>query len=847
MSNEKLVYFFGGNQTEGNAEMRDLLGGKGANLAEMTTLGIPVPPGFTIATKGCDLYYRNNRQLPQVILDQVDENLKKLEDLTGKKLGDPKNPLLVSVRSGAAVSMPGMMDTILNLGLNDSAVEGLAELTGNPRFAWDSYRRFIQMFSDVALGMDINLFESLLEKKKQERGVESDTDLNAADLKDLVIRYKEVFKVHQNRDFPQDAKSQLIDAIYAVFRSWQNEKAIKYRRLNNIEGLLGTAVNVQSMVFGNSGEGSGTGVCFSRDPSTGENYFYGEYLMNAQGEDVVAGIRTPLKLSVLEKENPTVYKQLVEIKDRLEAHYRDMQDMEFTIEQGKLYLLQTRNGKRTGNAAVKIAVDMVKEGAITKETALTRVTPDQLDQIFHPMLSPASRKNAKVIAVGLNASPGAATGQIVFTAEDVEAQGAQGRQVILCRKETSPEDIGGMHAAQGILTSTGGMTSHAAVVARGMGRPCVAGCKDAVIDGKTLTVGGKTFAEGDWISIDGKTGEVFGEKLDLVQPSITGDVETFLGWADEVKNAAVREGVPTKGFHVRTNADTPEDAVKAREYGAEGIGLCRTEHMFFGEGKLEHFQRMILADNLRERKEALKKILELQRTDFDGIFEAMNGLPVTIRLLDPPLHEFLPHTQFEIKELADKLQINPTVLKTKVDQLHELNPMLGHRGCRLGVTYPEIYDMQVEAIVSSACALAAKGISVTPEIMIPLVGTQEELAMLRQNAISVAESVIENCGTKIEYRIGSMIEIPRAAITADEIAAHADFFVGFLIGNNAILIYFTAGSRCCRNGHNGKRLADQSFAFSGAAGHIVPQIAVIDRHRRNRFGSVHDAAPAQSH
>ena len=776
MSNEKLVYFFGGNQTEGNAEMRDLLGGKGANLAEMTTLGIPVPPGFTIATKGCDLYYRNNRQLPQVILDQVDENLKKLEDLTGKKLGDPKNPLLVSVRSGAAVSMPGMMDTILNLGLNDSAVEGLAELTGNPRFAWDSYRRFIQMFSDVALGMDINLFESLLEKKKQERGVESDTDLNAADLKDLVIRYKEVFKVHQNRDFPQDAKSQLIDAIYAVFRSWQNEKAIKYRRLNNIEGLLGTAVNVQSMVFGNSGEGSGTGVCFSRDPSTGENYFYGEYLMNAQGEDVVAGIRTPLKLSVLEKENPTVYKQLVEIKDRLEAHYRDMQDMEFTIEQGKLYLLQTRNGKRTGNAAVKIAVDMVKEGAITKEIALTRVTPDQLDQIFHPMLSPASRKNAKVIAVGLNASPGAATGQIVFTAEDAEAQGAQGRQVILCRKETSPEDIGGMHAAQGILTSTGGMTSHAAVVARGMGRPCVAGCKDAVIDGKTLTVGGKTFSEGDWISIDGKTGEVFGEKLDLVQPSITGDVETFLGWADEVKNAAVREGVPTKGFHVRTNADTPEDAVKAREYGAEGIGLCRTEHMFFGEGKLEHFQRMILADNLRERKEALKKILELQRTDFDGIFEAMNGLPVTIRLLDPPLHEFLPHTQFEIKELADKLQINPTVLKTKVDQLHELNPMLGHRGCRLGVTYPEIYDMQVEAIISSACALASKGISVTPEIMIPLVGTQEELAMLRQNAISVAESVIENCGTKIEYRIGSMIEIPRAAITADEIAAHADFF-----------------------------------------------------------------------
>ena len=435
MDNEKLVYFFGGNQTEGNAEMRDLLGGKGANLAEMTTLGIPVPPGFTIATKGCDLYYRNNRQLPQVILDQVDENLKKLEDLTGKKLGDPKNPLLVSVRSGAAVSMPGMMDTILNLGLNDSAVEGLAELTGNPRFAWDSYRRFIQMFSDVALGMDINLFESLLEKKKQERGVESDTDLNAADLKDLVIRYKEVFKVHQNRDFPQDAKSQLIDAIYAVFRSWQNEKAIKYRRLNNIEGLLGTAVNVQSMVFGNSGEGSGTGVCFSRDPSTGENYFYGEYLMNAQGEDVVAGIRTPLKLSVLEKENPPVYKQLVEIKDRLEAHYRDMQDMEFTIEQGKLYLLQTRNGKRTGNAAVKIAVDMVKEGAISKETALTRVTPDQLDQIFHPMLSPASRKNAKVIAVGLNASPGAATGQIVFTAEDAEAQGAQGRQVILCRRE----------------------------------------------------------------------------------------------------------------------------------------------------------------------------------------------------------------------------------------------------------------------------------------------------------------------------------------------------------------------------------------------------------------------------
>lgn len=776
MSNEKLVYFFGGNQTEGNAEMKELLGGKGANLAEMTTLGIPVPPGFTIATKGCDLYYQNNRQLPQIILDQVDDNLKKLEALTGKKLGDPKNPLLVSVRSGAAVSMPGMMDTILNLGLNDQAVEGLVALTGNPRFAWDSYRRFIQMFSDVALGMDINLFEAILEKKKEERGVEADTDLNATDLKDVVARYKDIFKLQQNREFPQDAKAQLIDAIYAVFRSWQNEKAIKYRRLNNIEGLLGTAVNVQSMVFGNSGEGSGTGVCFSRDPSTGENYFYGEYLMNAQGEDVVAGIRTPLKLSALEKENASVYKQLVEIKDRLEAHYRDMQDMEFTIEQGTLYLLQTRNGKRTGNAAVKIAVDMVNEGMISKEVALQRVSTEQLDQIFHPMISAASRKSAQVIATGLNASPGAATGQIVFTAEDAEAWAAQGRQVILCRKETSPEDIGGMHAAQGILTSTGGMTSHAAVVARGMGRPCVAGCKEAVINNKTLSVGNKSFQEGDWISLDGKTGEIFGEKLDLVQPSITGDVETFLSWADDIKNNAVRANVGVKGFHVRTNADTPEDARKAREYGAEGIGLCRTEHMFFGEGKLEYFQRMILADTLVERKESLKKILELQKTDFDGIFEAMDGLPVTIRLLDPPLHEFLPHTQFEIKELADKISLNPAVLKTKVEQLHELNPMLGHRGCRLGVTYPEIYDMQVEAIISSACALAAKGVCVIPEIMIPLVGTQEELSMLRKNAVAIADSVIENSGVKLEYRIGSMIEIPRAAITADEIAVHADFF-----------------------------------------------------------------------
>ena len=775
MSKEKFVYFFGGGKSDGKADMKEILGGKGANLAEMTNMGIPVPPGFTISTEVCKVYYENNRQYPQDVKDQVKENLEKLEQLQGKKLGNPSDPLLVSVRSGAAVSMPGMMDTILNLGLNDKAVEGLIKKTGNERFAWDAYRRFIQMFGDVAMGVPHHDFEEILSSVKKAKGIENDVDMDVDDLKKVVKRYKELYKKHIKKDFPQDPMVQLWAAIDAVFGSWNNDRAIKYRALNNIKGLLGTAVNVQTMVFGNYGDNSGTGVCFSRDPSTGENYFYGEYLMNAQGEDVVAGIRTPQTLKSLEKKNPKIYGELVSFKERLEKHFKDMQDIEFTIQQDILYILQTRNAKRTGPAAVRCAVEMVEEGMISKETAIKRVSPEQLDQLLHPMIEPKTKKSLKAVTKGLNASPGAACGQVVFTADEAEKWAKNGKKVLLVRKETSPDDIGGMAVAQGILTSTGGMTSHAAVVARGMGTPCVAGCKELAIAGKIITVKGKKVKEGDFITIDGSTGEVFIGKIELIKPKFDERLTKFLSWADEISHNAVRNNAP-KGFLVRTNADLPHDAKVAREFGAKGIGLCRTEHMFFDAGKLEIFQEMIVANDVATRKTVLKKLLTLQQKDFEGIFKSMDGLPVTIRLLDPPLHEFVPKTSEEIKAFSKKAGITVDKLKAKIDSLHELNPMLGHRGCRLGVTYPEIYDMQVEAIMKAACAQTKKGVKVHPEIMIPLIGTYQELKMLRENAEKVIQAVFKTAKINIPYTIGTMIEIPRAAITANEVAKYADFF-----------------------------------------------------------------------
>jgi pyruvate,orthophosphate dikinase len=772
----KYVYFFGGGKAEGEAAMKNQLGGKGANLAEMTNLGIPVPPGFTISADVCDLFYKNNRKYPAGLDKEVAENLKKLETLMGKKLGDPKDPLLVSVRSGAAISMPGMMDTVLNLGLTDKAVEGLAELSGNERFAWDAYRRFIQMFGDVVREVPHRSFEDALEAVKKKKGVEADVELAAADLKEVVKRYKVIYKKHTKEDFPQKPIEQLWAAIDAVFGSWNNPRAIKYRKINEIKGLLGTAVNVQTMVFGNFGDDSGTGVCFSRDPSTGENEFYGEYLMNAQGEDVVAGIRTPHSLKLLTKKNPRIYKELDGVRRRLEKHYRDMQDMEFTIQQGKLFLLQTRNGKRTGLAAVRVAVDMVREKLISREQAVMRVSPDQLDQLLHPMIDPKVRKGMKSVAKGLNASPGAASGQIVFTAEEAEEWAKSGKKVLLVRRETSPDDIGGMHVAEGILTSTGGMTSHAAIVARSMGTPCVAGCKEVVISGTTAAVDGKKYKEGEWLTIDGSTGEVFEGEVKLVQAKVSGELAQFLAWADEIRLAAVRSGIKEKGFRVRTNADLPRDAKIARELGAEGIGLTRTEHMFFEEGRLEIFQEMIVAEDLEARKKALKKLLPLQKGDFKGIFKAMDGLPVTVRLLDPPLHEFVPKTKEDTKALADQIGIPLKKLQAKIDSLHELNPMLGHRGCRLGVTYPEIYDMQVQAIAEAACEVAKNGVKVLPEIMIPLIGVDVELDMLQQNAKRIVEEVIAKKKVKLDYKIGTMIEIPRAALTADQVAKVAEFF-----------------------------------------------------------------------
>ncbi len=772
----KNVYFYGNKKAEGSAKMKELLGGKGANLAEMTSLGIPVPPGFTISTEVCREYYKNNQTHSKAILQEVEDNLKNLEKLMKKNLGDDKDPLLVSVRSGAAVSMPGMMDTVLNLGLNDKAVIGLAEKSGNARFAWDAYRRFINMFGDVVKGVAHEHFENELSAIKKKKGVDEDIDLGAEDLQKVAEKYKAVYKKHAKEDFPQDPKKQLWAAIDAVFGSWNNEKAIKYRAFNDIKGLLGTAVNVQSMVYGNYGENSGTGVCFSRDPATGQKIFYGEYLMNAQGEDVVAGIRTPKKLKTLQKENPAIFKELVNIKDKLEAHYGDMQDMEFTIQQGKLYLLQTRTGKRTGAAAIKIAVDMVGEKLITKEQALFRVTPAQLDQVFHPMIDPKLKKNYTPLTKGLNASPGAATGQIVFTADEAEEWAKEGKKIILVRKETSPEDIGGMYAAEGVLTATGGMTSHAAVVARGMGLPCVAGAKAVSISGKSLTINGKKMKQGDDLTIDGTTGEVFAGRIDLIKPKISKELSTFLSWTDSVRHNAERKNVVGKGINIRTNADTPKDAKAARDFGAEGIGLCRTEHMFFEEDKLQIFREMIVAEDTEYRKKTIKKLMPMQKKDFKGIFKAMDGYPVTIRLLDPPLHEFVPSDGKEMKEFAKTAGLSLSKLKSKVESLHELNPMLGHRGCRLGITYPEIYDMQVEAIMTAACEVAKAGTKVFPEIMIPLVGTAKELSILRENADAVAREVLKKMKMKIAYLIGTMIEIPRAALTADEVAEYADFF-----------------------------------------------------------------------
>jgi pyruvate,orthophosphate dikinase len=771
----KYVYFFGDGKAEGTAEMKSLLGGKGANLAEMTSIGLPVPAGFTISTEVCSEFYKNDRNYPPTLRGEVDLNMRKIEELMGKKFGDPKNPLLVSVRSGARASMPGMMDTILNLGLNDTTVRGIIEQSGDERFAYDAYRRFVQMYSNVVMGMDGSILEHILERKKEEKGVHLDTQLAAQDWKELVAVFKAKIKESLGKDFPDDPQEQLWGAVGAVFGSWMNQRAITYRKLNNIPADWGTAVNIQSMVFGNMGNDCATGVAFTRDPSTGDNYFYGEYLVNAQGEDVVAGIRTPQPLSSAKKKDgapsmeeimPECYRQLLNIREILEKHYVDMQDIEFTIEKGKLYMLQTRNGKRTARAAVKIAVDMVKEGLIDEKTAVLRVQPSQLDQLLHPSLDPGAQR--KVIAKGLPASPGAAGGEVVFNADEAEAAAKIGLKVILVRVETSPEDIHGMHAAQGILTARGGMTSHAAVVARGMGKCCVAGCGEIKVDyaNDTFTANGIAVKKGDVITLDGSTGEVMLGHVPTVPPQLTGDFGTLMGWVNKFSK-----------LKVRTNADTPADAAVAREFGAEGIGLTRTEHMFFEADRIAAVREMILADTVEARKKALAKILPMQKGDFIGIFREMKGLPVTIRLLDPPLHEFLPHEAKDIDSLAQTMGVSAQALKAKVDYLHEFNPMLGHRGCRLGVTFPEIYDLQVQAIMEAACELTAnEGFTLIPEIMIPLVATVSELKSLRENAVKVCQEVMERYGVKVDYLIGTMIELPRAALTADEIAREADFF-----------------------------------------------------------------------
>ncbi|NPV52064.1 MAG: pyruvate, phosphate dikinase [Firmicutes bacterium] len=773
MSGKKYVYFFGNGKAEGTAGMKNLLGGKGANLAEMTNLGVPVPPGYTITTEVCTIFYENNSQYPPELAEQVEENLKKLEDAMGAKFGDPENPLLVSVRSGARVSMPGMMDTILNLGLNDETVKGLIKRTGNERFAYDAYRRFVQMFGNVVLGVSHDDFEEILDEKKKELGVKLDTELDAAALKDIVGKFKAMIKEKKGIDFPEDPRKQLDMARDAVFGSWNNPRAITYRKIHNIPGNWGTAVNVQAMVFGNMGDDSGTGVAFTRDPATGERKYYGEYLKNAQGEDVVAGIRTPKPIAELEKEMPEIYKQLADIFERLEKHYRDMQDVEFTIQQGRLFMLQTRNGKRTAPAAVKIAVDMVKEGLITKEEALLRVEPAQLDQLLHKRIDPSAK--VQVIASGVAASPGAAVGSVVFTADEAAELGGQGKRIILVRKETSPDDIHGMAASQGILTTRGGKTSHAAVVARGMGIPCVSGCEAiTVIEAeKKFIVGDVTVKEGDTITLDGSQGKVILGAAPLIDPTIGGDFKTLMEWADEVRS-----------LEVRANGDTPTDARTARGFGAQGIGLCRTEHMFFAAERVPIVQEMILAETTEARKRALDKLLPMQKDDFVGILREMNGLPVIIRLLDPPLHEFLPsHEELLVEVTKLKMSGGSEVeikekeaLLARVDKLREINPMLGHRGCRLGITYPEITEMQARAIFEAACELTKQGYKILPEVMIPVVGHVNEIAIAKEIVDRVAKEVIGSYGVKLDYKVGTMIELPRAALTADEIAKEAEFF-----------------------------------------------------------------------
>ena len=768
----KWVYKFGNGSAEGDALMRNLLGGKGANLAEMNKVGLPVPPGFTVTTEVCTYYYANNNTYPQDLKDQVREAVKYVEGIMGKKFADEQNPLLFSVRSGARVSMPGMMDTVLNLGLNDETVKALAKASGSERFAYDSYRRFLQMFSDVVLGADLDLYEEALDNMKKSKGYKSDTDLTADDLKELVRQYKEIGQ-KIGKVVPQDPWEQLWAGIGAVFGSWMSARAITYRKLNNIPGDWGTAVNVQTMVFGNAGDDCATGVCFSRDPATGENRYYGEYLVNAQGEDVVAGIRTPQPMgsigdgTSLEERWPHLYKELVDARNNLEAHYKDMQDMEFTIEHGKLWMLQCRNGKRTAAAAVRMAVEMVEEGLLNHEEAIMRVGADQLDQLLHPMLDPKAKKN--VIATGLPASPGAAVGRAVFSAEDAEAWASKGEKVILIRNETSPEDIGGMHASQGVITARGGMTSHAAVVARGMGTPCVSGSTDITIDVKAKTMktkAGVQINEGDWVSLDGAKGQIIEGQIPTVQADTnSGDFGKLMGWVDEIRR-----------LKVRANAETPKDAAQALAFGAQGIGLARTEHMFFDANRIADMRAMILADNEAGRREALARLLPYQKQDFKDLFKIMNGLPVTIRLLDPPLHEFLPHTDPEMQELADKLGKTLAEVKARSNALHELNPMLGHRGCRLPITYPEIAEMQARAILEAAIESEQEGIKVIPEIEVPLTGSKKELDIVKAIIDTTAEKVFAEKGKKIDYIVGTMIELPRAALMAEELAQSAAFF-----------------------------------------------------------------------
>ena len=758
----KYVYLF----KEGNASMRELLGGKGANLAEMTNLGLPIPQGFTVTTEACIKYYDDNKNITDDVREQIFNSLSELEKISGKKFGSTENPLLVSVRSGARASMPGMMDTILNLGLNEDVIQTLAKK--NERFAYDSYRRFIQMYSDVVMEIQKSLFEEEIDKMKAEKGVKLDTELTAEDLKELVVRFKAIYKKEKNSEFPNNPSEQLIEAIEAVFRSWNNPRAITYRKLNDIPSDWGTAVNVQEMVFGNMGEDCGTGVAFSRNPATGENKIFGEYLMNAQGEDVVAGVRTPEPIAKLESTNKKAYEDFIMYANKLERHYKDMQDMEFTIEHGKLYFLQTRNGKRTANAALKIAVDLVAEGMIDEKEAVLRVEPNQLDQLLHPNFDSEKLRVATPIATGLAASPGAATGKVVFTAERAVELHDQGeKDLVLVRLETSPEDIDGMNVCHGVLTVRGGMTSHAAVVARGMGTCCVAGCGNVIVneEEKFFSVDGKKYHEGDWISLDGSTGNVYGERIDTVAASVSGNFATFMEWADKYRQ-----------MEVRTNADTPRDAKQAYEFGAQGIGLCRTEHMFFAPERISAIREMIVSKTVEQRKNALAKLLPMQRGDFEGLFREMKGLPVTIRLLDPPLHEFLPHTNEEIEALAKDMNMTFEELKNVVNGLHEFNPMMGHRGCRLDVTYPEIGEMQTRAIIEAAINIQNEGIKVKPEIMIPLIGEIKELQYVKDIVTKTASDVIKENNTKLEYMVGTMIEIPRAALLADGIAKEAEFF-----------------------------------------------------------------------